>query len=187
MTAQHPATRVHIRHRSTADQVTDLLAGTLDLGLIRERPNGPELDVTLLLEEPLGVLLAANHAARLADDSGGVRLDAFAGLDWLGFPRAGSPAWYDQITATLRSHGHDVNPADTHTQDLIPEVKVAAVTAGSVFALAPPDWHPDIPDTIRWLPLIGSPLIRRTWAAWPATARRRDLAHLISALTDTDT
>jgi DNA-binding transcriptional LysR family regulator len=69
MTAQHPATRVHIRHRSTADQVTDLLAGALDLGLLRERPSGPELDVALLLQEPLGVLLAADQAARLADDT----------------------------------------------------------------------------------------------------------------------
>ena len=27
-----------------------------------------------------------------------------------------------------------------------------------------------------WRPLIGNPVVRRTWAAWPASSRRRDLA-----------
>jgi hypothetical protein len=33
-----------------------------------------------------------------------------------------------------------------------------------------------------WSPLVGHPLVRRTWAAWPANSHRRDLGHLIAAL-----
>jgi hypothetical protein len=33
-----------------------------------------------------------------------------------------------------------------------------------------------------WSPLVGHPLVRRTWAAWPANSHRRDLGHLVAAL-----
>jgi hypothetical protein len=61
-------------------------------------------------------------------------------------------------------------------------VKLAAVSAGQAFALAPPDWSQPIADGIRWARLTGAPLVRRTWAVWPTDARRRDLGRLISAL-----
>jgi hypothetical protein len=35
---------------------------------------------------------------------------------------------------------------------------------------------------VVWRPLVGTPLTRITWAAWPATSRRRDLAFLIESL-----
>lgn len=178
---EFPATRVQVRHRSTADQVAALRSGELDLGLVRERPIGPELDVTLLVEEALGVLLAADRP-ELVETPKGVRLEALAGLDWVGFPRAGSPAWYDELTAILRRHGLDVSPATSYTQDLIAEVKLATVSAGGAFALAPASWCQDLPETVRWLPLIGNPLVRRTWAAWAATSRRRDLGYLVATL-----
>lgn len=31
-------------------------------------------------------------------------------------------------------------------------------------------------------PLIGNPIVRRTWAAWPAESRRREVATRIAAL-----
>jgi hypothetical protein len=33
-----------------------------------------------------------------------------------------------------------------------------------------------------WHPLIGNPIVRRTWAAWPAESRQREVATLIAAL-----
>jgi DNA-binding transcriptional LysR family regulator len=39
-----------------------------------------------------------------------------------------------------------------------------------------------LPDGVTWYPLTGSPVVRRTWAVWPASARRRDLAALVAAL-----
>jgi len=177
----HPSTRTQLRHLSTAAQLEALRAGELDLGLLRERPAGRQLDAVLVVEEPLGVLLAADHAPNVVGP-GGVRLDALAGLDWIAFPRSGSPAWYDEIAAVMRSHGLDPEARAPEGQSLIAEVKLAAVSAGGAFAFAPPDWPVPLPGTVTWSPLVGSPLVRRTWAAWRADSHRRDLGRLIAAL-----
>ncbi|MGQ4511716.1 LysR family transcriptional regulator [Streptomyces sp. DW26H14] len=203
-----PETTVRARHLSTAQQQEALLAGELEMGLLRERPAGPALDALLVVEERLGVLLSAERAAELAgrptgpagtDTTGpagsagtagttggtgpaGIRLDALAGLDWVGFPRSGSPAWYDEVTAVLRSHGIDLGPEGSYGEAGIPHVKFAAVGGGRAFALAPANWTQPLPEFVRWAPLIGHPLVRRTWAVWPADATRRDLGHLVTAL-----
>ena len=177
LAAAYPDTRVLAHHLPTAA----LRTGELDVGLVREHPIGPDLDAVQVVEERLGVLLAAEHAEKLAEP-GGIRLDALAGLDWVGFPRSGSPAWYDELTAILRSHGLELGRPAPAGQELIPEVKLAAVIAGHAFGLAPPGWPHPIPDTVVWSPLVGHPLVRRTWVAWKADSHRRDLGHLIVAL-----
>jgi DNA-binding transcriptional LysR family regulator len=179
--AAYPETRVQARHLSTAAQAAALHADELDVGLLRERPVGLEFDAQLVVRESLGVLLAAGQAAELAGAEG-IALDALTGLEWVGFPRSGSPAWYDELTAILRSHGIDLGPAAPEGQSLIAEVKLAAVGSGKAFALAPPNWPQPLPDTVTWSPLAGHPLVRRTWAVWPTTSRRRDLGRFIAAL-----
>ena len=181
LAAAYPNTRVQALHMSTAAQFAALRAGELDVGLVREHPIGPDLDAVLVAEERLGVLVAAEQAAKLAGPDG-LRLAALAGLDWVGFPRSGSPAWYDEVTAILRSHGIELGRTPPEVQELIPEVKFAAVVAGGAFALAPPNWAQPLPESVTWSPLVGHPLVRRTWAVWPASSHRRDLGHLIAAL-----
>ena len=173
-----PETRVQARHLSTAAQVTALQAGELDMGLLREHPVGPQFDAMLVVREHLGVLLAAEQAAELAGPEG-VRLDALRGLEWVAFPRSGSPAWFDEVSAILRSHGLELGPAAPEGQELIAEVKLAAVSAGQSFALAPPNWSQPLPESVAWAPLAGHPLVRRTWAVWTASSRRRDLAQFV--------
>jgi DNA-binding transcriptional LysR family regulator len=181
LAAAYPGTRVQARHLSTAAQFDALRAGELDVGLVREHPIGHDFDAVLAAEERLGVLLATALATKLAGPEG-IRLDALTGLDWVGFPRSGSPAWYDELTAILRSHGLELGPDAPAGQELIAEVKLAAVTAGGAFALAPPDWSQPIPDSVIWSPLAGHPLVRRTWAVWPAGSHRRDVAQLVASL-----
>ncbi|MGW2857047.1 hypothetical protein ACWDAZ_35790, partial [Streptomyces sp. NPDC001215] len=36
-------------------------------------------------------------------------------------------------------------------------------------------------DGVAWSPLTGHPLVRRTWAVWPADSRRQDLGRLVAA------
>ncbi len=181
LSAAHPDTRVQARHLSTSAQVTELHRGNLELGLLRERPQGQELDAMLVVKEHLGVLLAAERAAELAGP-GGIRLDALNALAWVGFPRSGSPAWYDELTAILRSHGIDPGPQAPDGQPLIAEVKLASVSAGRAFTLAPPGWSQPLPNSVTWFPLVGHPIVRRTWAVWNAGSHRRDLGHLVAAL-----
>jgi molybdate transport repressor ModE-like protein len=177
-----PLTRVEVSHASSAVQLAELEAGRLDVALVRESPADPRFDAVLAVEESLGVVLATVQADKLADLSG-IRLHQLAGLDWTGFPRSEAPIWYDQATATLRAHGIslDHQPAPREGS-LIAEVKLAAVGTGRAFALAPPDWTQPLPEGVTWRPLIGNPLVRRTWAVWPASSRRRDLAALVAAL-----
>jgi DNA-binding transcriptional LysR family regulator len=179
--AVYPGTRVRALHLPTSAQLAALRAGELDVGLVREHPVGPDLDAMLVVEERLGVLLAAGQAERLAGPAG-LRLDALAGLDWVGFDRSGSPAWYDELTAILRSHGLDLGSPAPGGQELIADVKLAAVSSGQAFALAPPNWPQPLPDQVVWRPLAGHPLVRRTWAVWPAASRRRDVGLFVAAL-----
>ena len=178
---EQPDTRVVPRHLSTAGQLAALRNGELDIGLIRERPTGrAEFDAMLVARENLGVLLSSELAAKLVGPTG-VRLDALCGLQWVGFPRAGSPAWYDEVTAVLRSHGLDLGAPAPGDQELIASVKFVAVSAGQAFALAPENWDQPLPDGIEWAALCDHPLVRRTWLVWPASSRRRDLARLVTS------
>ena len=90
----------------------------------------------LVARESLGVLVSSKLAARLAGPDG-VLLDQLDGLRWVGFPRSSSPAWYDELTGILRSHGVDLGPPAADDQELIADVKFAAVNGGHAFALAP--------------------------------------------------
>jgi DNA-binding transcriptional LysR family regulator len=185
LSVTHPDTRVEVRHSASAAQLAAIRTHDLDLALVRNRPADPHLDAVLAVREAMGVILATNRSAELAEP-GGVHLHRLAGLHWIGFARSDSPAWYDQVTATLRGHGITINHrARDDARPVTAEVKLAAVGTGRAFALASPGWARPLPAGITWHPLIADPIIRRTWAVWPATARRRDLAALIAAL-DTD-
>jgi DNA-binding transcriptional LysR family regulator len=177
--AESPHTRVVPQHLSTAAQFAALRGDQLDVGLVRERPAGSEFDAMLVAQEFLGVLLSSKLAARLAS-SDDVRLDELGGLHWVGFPRSASPAWYDELTGILRSHGVDIGPPVAVDQELIAAVKFAAVNSGQAFALAPKGLQP-LPDNVTWLPFAGNPLVRRTWVVWPAESRRRNVARLIAS------
>jgi DNA-binding transcriptional LysR family regulator len=176
-----PDTRVSAQHLATAAQFAALRAGRLDLGLVREHPIGPDLDAVPVVDEPLGVLLAIGVVGERAG-ADGVRLEALAGLDWIGFPRAGSPAWYDQLTGTMRGHGIEPGPPQAADRAFLPEVKLTGVASGRAFAFAPPNWSVPIPEHVVWVRLVGDPIVRRTWAVWPAGSRRRDLGRLVAAL-----
>lgn len=181
LAAGYPDTRPQLRHLSTSAQLTALRTGGLDLGLVREHPAGHHLDATLVVEERLGVLLTSEHAERIAGPAACVSTPSQAPTG-SAFPRTGSPAWYDELTSVLRSHGLAPPTPAPEGQSLIAELKLATVGAGGAFALAPPDWPAPLPETITWTPLVGHPLVRRTWAVWRASSHRRDLGHLVAAL-----
>jgi DNA-binding transcriptional LysR family regulator len=178
--AGSPHTRVVPQHLSTAAQFGALRSDRLDVGLVRERPSGSEFDAMLVTREPLGVLVSSKLAARLVG-SDGVDLDQLGELHWVGFPRSSSPAWYDELTGVLRGHGVEVGPPAPDDQELIAAVKFAAVSSGQAFALAPENWLQPLPDNVTWSPLVGTPVVRRTWVVWLAESRRRDVGHLIAS------
>ena len=180
LTAAFPGIRVRVRHLPQRARESELRTGALDVGLLHTRPKGGDLDGMLVLEEPLGVLLAAPHAARLAGPRG-VCLDALADLDWIGFPRQEAPGFHDEVAAVLRNHGLSIGDGAWDGRALIPEVRFTEVAAGHGFSLAPAWIARQIPGSLAWRPLVGEPIVRRTWAAWAASSRRRDVGHFVAA------
>jgi DNA-binding transcriptional LysR family regulator len=153
--AVSPQTRVVPQHLSTAAQFIALRNDGLDVGLVRERPPGSEFDVMLVARESLGVLLSSERASRLVGTDG-AELDQLGELHWVGFPRSSSPAWYDELTGILGSHGVDIGPPAPNGQALIAAVKFAAVNSGQAFALAPEKGLEPLPDNVTWSPLVRS-------------------------------
>jgi DNA-binding transcriptional LysR family regulator len=179
--AIHPDTRVDVRHGSSALQIVELAAGKLDVALARYRPSDDRFDSMLVVREAVGVLLDEESAGNVAD-AHGVALERLRSLPWLGFPRSDAPPWYDEVAAILAAHGVGGRvPESEGDASVTAEVKFAAVRSGRAFALAPPGWASPLPTGICWHPLTGDPIVRRTWALWPANARERDLATLIAA------
>ena len=178
--AGDPNVRVEPRHLPMAEQLAALRSGELDVSFMLQVPPGRDLDSMLVSRAELGVLLSEKLAVRLAGPDG-VRLDALAGLDWVAFPRSNSPASYDELAAVLRTHGIDVAPADRGDQCPIPSVTFTALSCGDAFALAPRPSVQPTPHAVVWSPLADDPVVRRTWAVWPASSRRREVARLIAA------
>jgi DNA-binding transcriptional LysR family regulator len=182
ISAIFPDLIVQMRHARSTDQLDALKAGELDLALVRDRPLDRTIDSVLAVEEAMGVILTAARAEELAQPAG-VPLHCLADLRWVGFARGDAPAWHDQVTATLRSHG--VIQTDwvvKQDRPVTPEVKLAAAGTGRAFALASQGWARPLPGGLVWNRLLGNPLIRRTWASWHTQSRRRDLASLVADL-----
>jgi DNA-binding transcriptional LysR family regulator len=182
LAADYPDTKVELLHASSSAQMSALHAAELEVALVRDRPADDRFEAVLVVEESLGVILSAERSAELAEPTG-VHLHELAGLQWIAFARSESPAWYDQVAATLRGHGVAVTEQSRgEGGPLIAEVKLGAARTGKAFAFAPPGWAHPLPDGMTWHPLIGNPIVRRTWAVWLAAARDRDLAALIAIL-----
>src|SRR5262249_12030629 len=92
-TPKFPEAKVGPRQLSTAAQFAALGENALDVGLVRERPMGPEFDAMLVSRENLGVVISTELADDLVGPDG-IRLDDLRRLRWIGFPRGGSPAWF---------------------------------------------------------------------------------------------
>ncbi|HZC52416.1 MAG TPA: LysR family transcriptional regulator [Mycobacterium sp.] len=179
---EYPDTNVDLMHASSAVQLTALRAGELNVALVRDRPTDPSLDAVLAVRESLGVILTTGRSEELSEPAG-IHLHRLAGLEWIAFTRAESPAWYDEVSATLRGHGVTVpDQPDASEHPLTTEVKLAATGTGRAFAFASPKWAQPLPDNLAWHPLIGDPIVRRTWAIWRAAARERDLAAFVAGL-----
>jgi DNA-binding transcriptional LysR family regulator len=178
--SQCPEVRIDPIHLSTSAQLAALRSGQLDVGLVSERPTWPGLDSTLVARENMGVLIAAELGDGVAGPDG-IPLEALAGLQWVAFPRSHAPAWYDEITAIMHSHGIDVAPAAPDGHELISAVKFVAVAGGHAFALSAEKGGPPIPDQIGWFPLTGHAIVKRTWIVWPANSSRRDVGEFVAA------
>lgn len=182
LTQDWRSTVIAIHQMSSVDQIELLERRELDIGLLRHRPVTSDLDATLVADEPLGALVSAARAEQLCLPATDVDLEALGTLRWQGFARDSSPPWYDEVTATLRGFGVDVEPTPARPQETSAEFSYATVSLGNTFTLAPACCRQTLPSALTWRRIAGDPLRRRTWAVWPATSRRRDVGELVALL-----
>ncbi|MGC0416836.1 LysR family transcriptional regulator [Embleya sp. AB8] len=156
-----PGGVLDLRELTTAAQLRELAAGTLDVGVLRHPCAMADLELGPMLHQPLGVLLAAEDP--LAGSTEIVLAD-LTGCELVLFPREFAPALYDETLTACARHGctpaavHDVRGGDFAR---------ALVLSGAAVALVPETTAE--PGTV-WRALAGTPLAWRTSTAWPRGA-----------------
>ncbi|MEU4781806.1 LysR family transcriptional regulator [Micromonospora sp. NPDC023633] len=163
LTGRAPGLDVDLHELTSGEQERMLGEGRLDVGLLHHPVTDDGLRLGAAVDVPLGVLLP--RASALARGRQ-VELAALAGLDLVTAPRATAPGWHDHLLKVCRRHGFTprrVRPARN------PEFLFGLVLAGGGVAVEPAATARREP-RIAWRPIAGSPLVRRTSAAWPRRA-----------------
>ncbi|MFG1775958.1 LysR family transcriptional regulator [Micromonospora sp. NPDC049051] len=163
LTGRAPGLDVDLHELTSGEQERMLGEGRLDVGLLHHPVTDDGLRLGAAVDVPLGVLLPRASALARGRE---VELAALAGLDLVTAPRATAPGWHDHLLAVCRRHGFApgrVRPARN------PEFLFGLVLAGNGVAVEPAATARREP-RIAWRPIVGSPLVRRTSAAWPRRA-----------------
>ncbi|MGW0801727.1 LysR family transcriptional regulator [Nonomuraea sp. NPDC002799] len=136
----------------TADQVTALAEGAIDVGLVRHPVTAAGLRFGQVLVQAQGVLLAeADPLARVGE----VHLADLAGRELLMPPKEGEPGLHAETLSECRRHGYV--PAQVHQG-----AGLGLVLAGAAVAFGPKATQPGL----TWRPLLGSPIAWRVSTAW---------------------
>ncbi|MFI7698081.1 LysR family transcriptional regulator [Nonomuraea sp. NPDC049480] len=139
----------------TADQVTALAEGTIDIGLVRHPVSAPGLRFGEVLVQLQGVLLAAGDPLA---GVGEVHLADLAGRELLMPPKEGEPGMHAEMLSECRRHGYV--PPQVHQG-----AGLGLVLAGAAVAFGP---RVEVPG-LAWRPLLGSPIACRVSTAWRVT------------------
>jgi molybdate transport repressor ModE-like protein len=176
----YPDLAVEVRHASTYAQWAALRQGRLDVALVRELAPDEAFDSALILEDRLGVVLTEERAEEIGAGKEAIELSQLRDLEWNGFARSDTPASYDHVVSVLRTHGIRVGEHPDDQRPITVEVKLAAISDGSRFALALPDFP--VAKGVVWRRLAGDPIVRRTWAVWRAEETSPAVAVVVAAL-----
>ncbi|TMR98260.1 LysR substrate-binding domain-containing protein [Nonomuraea basaltis] len=159
----HPEIRLAPAEIWTADQVTALAEGAIDVGLVRHPVSAPGLQFGEALVQVQGVLLAAGDPLA---GVGEVHLSDLAGRELLMPPKEGEPGMRAEMLSECRRHGYV--PAQVHQG-----AGLGLVLAGAAVAFGPKMELPGL----AWRPLLGSPIACRVSTAWRvATAAVTDFS-----------
>jgi LysR family transcriptional regulator, hca operon transcriptional activator len=146
-----PNTEVVILSLSSPDLAAGLIGGRIDLAFMRRESNAPGIVFTTLREEPLIVLMRADHrlAARNA-----IGAEDIAGERLIGVPADKSPALRAVTDAYGRTLGVDLTP-DHDVDNLSMAISLVASTGG--ISLMPLYARNLLPASVISRPLEGVP------------------------------
>ncbi|GII00957.1 LysR family transcriptional regulator [Planobispora takensis] len=138
----------------SADQVTGITDGALDVGVIRHPIAAPGLSFGPMLVQRPGVVLAGSDPLA---GTASVHLADLAGRRLVLFP--GEPGLQEETLAECRRHGFV--PQEVHEAQTL-----GLVMAGTAVAFGP---RVELPG-LCWRPLLGDPLAWRISTAWRGEA-----------------
>jgi LysR family hca operon transcriptional activator len=146
-----PTTEVVILSLSSPDLADGLMRGKIDLAFLRHERNAPGIVFTRLIDEPLIVLMPADHRLTIRNT---IRPEDIAGEPLVGVPRDKSPALRAVTDAYGARLGIDLTP-DHDVDNLSMAVSLVASTRG--VALMPLYARNLLPPTVVSRPLAGVP------------------------------
>lgn len=179
---RHAGVELELRELTTAQQLDQLAAHDLDVGLIHHPCDVTGLELGPVLRREVGVLLPRGAPAAALDE---VPLTALTGYDLVLFHRSAAPALHDDLLTTCARDGY--TPAAVRHGQGASFVRGLLLSSHAV-ALSPKDAHPahaagEAPDIV-WRPLAGAPLAWRHSVAWPKGRGDAAVATFAQAVTD---
>ncbi|EPH44780.1 putative HTH-type transcriptional regulator AlsR [Streptomyces aurantiacus JA 4570] len=179
---RHAGVELELRELTTAQQLDQLAAHDLDVGLIHHPCDVAGLELGPVLRREVGVLLPRGAPAADLDE---VPLTALNGYDLVLFHRSGAPALHDDLLTTCARDGY--TPTAVRHGQGASFVRGLLLSSRAV-AFSPKDAHPahaagEDPDIV-WRPLAGAPLAWRHSVAWPKGRGDAAVATFAQAVTD---
>ncbi len=171
-----PGISVAVRELATHEQVIALLAGDIDLGLLRP-PIDDELTVRTIREDPYVVALDEEHDLAANDE---IALADLAAEDFIYFPRAMAPGPFDRLIAACAAAGF--SPRLVHRAER-PESAVGLVSCGLGVALVSGYIQQVHVPRVVYRPLAGAPLRGLIAAAWRGENPNPAAQSLLAAIT----
>ncbi|MEU3452934.1 LysR family substrate-binding domain-containing protein [Micromonospora sp. NPDC006766] len=160
LASRAPGLDVDLHELTSAEQRRMLTEGRLDVGLLHHPVETAGLRTGPPVDVPLGVLLPRTSPLVRARE---VDLAGLAGLDLVTAPPATAPGWHEHLLAVCRRQGF-VPTRVRHARN--PEFLFGLLLAGGAVAVEPEAVARREP-RLAWRPIVGTPLIKRTSAAWP--------------------
>lgn len=147
----HPGVRIELRELPTSEQITALVSGDLDIGVVRGAEEDARLHVEPFAREPLVIALPRDHhLARAAR----VPLSALAKDPWVLFPRAIAPRLHEHAVRLCRQAGF--------TPAVVQESREVYTTVGLVGAGIGVTIVPETVRRMSWEGVVYKP-IPRAW------------------------
>lgn len=146
-----PNTEVVILSLSSPDLADGLTRGKIDLAFLRHERNAPGIVFTRLIDEPLIVLMPADHPLATRD---AITAENIVGEQLVGVPHDKSPALRAVTDAYGAKLGIDLTP-DHYVDNLSMAMSLVASTRG--IALMPLYARNLLPPTVVSRPLAGVP------------------------------
>lgn len=155
-----PGLRVDLRQLTSTEQAAGLLAGALDVGLVRDPEPHAGLALRDVLEEAVHAVVPASH--RLAG-RGRVDLAELAQEPFVLWRRAGAPVFFDRLITACRAAGF--SPEIAYEIRGI-QARLGLVAAGLGVSLEAASYARSRGGDVRFIPLADPPIPARLQLAW---------------------